>query len=707
MINSRVKTKDGFEDIVAYTPQEVKLPVIPFKWVNRNRKKTFFATSFCVLDTETSHIDEETAWVYQWAFKLKNTYVYGRTPEELIDLLRKMADVYQLREDKKFILYIHNAAYDVQYLKHYLRKYDPFLKIMSTDAHAVLTASVFGFKILCSYRLTNLSLDILSQNYAHKYRKAVGDVDYTLIHYQDQELTPQDWEYQFSDVASQMDGIQGYLHSMGYEYAYKAPITSTGFVRETCRLAAAEEEGWRDKFQKSRLTLEQYKLCRWAFMGGVCISSYVYSGETVRGDLGHDDFTSSYPARQIMDYAPVGAPSWYGDVDDMEEFNALLEDYCCVFELTLEDVHIKKGITAPCIPASKCIGLQDEVKINGKIVSAKHLTIAITELDYKWIKKQYEAESVKVSHLLIFERGPFPYFLRTEVMDYFKGKCTLKHVDSVLYGKSKALLNAVYGMTATALIRDEYEMDEDLIMNPKKYYGDDVEVERKDELIEEAEEKMLNKYYSSRKSFLPYQLSLYTTAHARDALYTMIETVGYENFLYCDTDSVFYIRTPEVEKRMEAYRAQCIEHARSMGAYVGDNYLGAPTKEAPIRAFRSLHAKCYAVEELNEDTGEYVLKVTIAGIPKKSIKWIGGKPIEKTNAEELQSIDNLEDGFVFEHCGGTRCIYVEREIEEIEIRGHVTSLSSAAIIENISKEISDNMWCEENYYLLNIDEKQE
>ena len=34
---------------------------------------------------------------------------------------------------------------------------------------------------------------------------------------------------------------------------------------------------------------------------------------------------------------------------------------------------------------------------------------------------------------------------------------------------------------------------------------------------------------------------------------TMIECVGYENFIYCDTDSVFYIETPENAKNMQNY----------------------------------------------------------------------------------------------------------------------------------------------------------
>lgn len=691
MINSYVKTKEGREPITAYDINEVELPILTFKDLQRNHKIVKYATDFAVLDTETSHTDLVTGWIYQWALKIKKTYVYGRTPEEFIDLLIKIAERYKLSTNKRLILYIHNASYDLQYLKHYLRAYDPTAQFLAIDAHSILICDVLGFRILCSYKLTNLSLAALSENYSKTYVKAVGEIDYNVVRYQDSKLDPAtDWFYMFSDVASQYDGITEYLRAMGYKYAFKAPFTSTGFVRTDCRKAALNDEKWHDEFVNSQLDLEQYNLSRWAFMGGVCIASFLYSGKTVRSDkLRHKDFTSSYPARQMLDYFPTGAPSWYGDVDDREELEDLLNTYCCIFVLTLKEVHIKEGITAPCIPSSKCVGLREPVRLNGKIVYAKELSIAVTELDFKWIKKQYTAEEMKVSKMLIFERGTVPEWLKTEVYTYFKNKCTLKELNELLYNKSKAFLNAIYGMTATQILRPEYEINDEGKFKPKEY--DDKE---------RSDESRLKKYYRSYNSFMPYQFACYTTAWARDALFTMIETVGYKNFLYCDTDSVFYIETKENKIAMEKYAQSCRDRAIAAGAYVEDKYLGEPTDEPKLRAFKALHAKCYAMEEYNRKTGKYELKVVIAGIPKKSVKWIDGKPVTKTNSEELGNIDKLADGFKFTHNGGTRCIYNEAMPRVEYINGHKTSLASSAIIENIEKEISDTMWSVEGINLL-------
>lgn len=674
MIHSAVKLKaGGSEEITAYKWDEGALPPERFNKKWKNKKVIQWARNFGCFDSETSHnhdLDDPKGWVYQWAFLFDGVYFYGRTPEEFLFLLRRIKEQYDLNTSRKMIFYIHNLAYDGQYLKHYLRRYDPALKIFSTDKHAYLYIDMVGFRLYCSYRLTGLSLNALSSFYSNKYVKAVGEIDYTKIRYQDSDLDSTDWHYMFSDVASQHDGITSYLKAQGYEYAYDAPITSTGFVRTDCRKESLLHPKWRDEFERSALTKDQYPLFRQGFMGGITICSYLYTGQTVRGSLGHVDFTSSYPARQMMDYFPEGKFVPYGAVDSRKELEALTNKYCCMFLLTLTGVQIKAGVTAPYIPSSKCIELIEGLKLNGKIVSADRLTMAVTEIDYQIIRRQYNALGIKVDMMQIAKRGHIPEWLKKKIMEYYKHKCTLKHTDPLLYMASKAKLNGIYGMSATALVRDLYDLDDDMIMQPK--HAD--------------LEKELNKYYRSRNSFLPYQYGCWTTAHARKALIDLIEAIGYDKFLYCDTDSVFYLKDDDTEKAIASYNAGIRKRAIAAGAYIGDDILGIATEEPEITAFRGLHAKCYAMIE------EGKLKVTIAGIPKKSIKWIHGKPVEKSNAEELADIDNLNDGFIFRHNGGTRSIYVEQEPAEEEINGHKTSFASSCIIDNIEKEISNTMW---------------
>lgn len=692
MIEAELKTKDGTQPIKAYTGEEFSFPVLHFKKLQRNHKIIKFASDFMCLDTETSHIDEATGWVYQWAICIKqNSFVYGRTPSELIDFLVRMAEHYKLTDEKKVICYVHNLSYDLAYLKKFLLRYDPNLNTLAIDNHTVLTVDMLGFRLVCSYKLTNLSLAVLSDKYAKRYLKATGEIDYAVVRYQDTELTSTDWLYMFSDVASQYDGVFEYLKMNNYSFVADAPFTSTGFVRADCRKSARACHGWHEEFKKSALSLSQYRLCRQAFMGGITIASYKYSGQTITSDkLSHKDFTSSYPARQIINYMPSGKPMEWGKVSSRDELEYLINKYCCVFMLYMEEVHIKAGVTAPYIPSSKCIGVNQKelLKLNGKVVFAPHLSIAVTEIDFKWIIKQYDAKVIKVSNMIVFERGKMPDWLKGKIMEYFKNKCTLKVSNPSLYGKSKALLNGVYGMTATAILREQYKMDIDNAIIKKVVEED----------ADESDQKRLDKYYNSYNNYLEYQWALWTTAHARDALMTMIEVVGYDNFIYCDTDSVFYLETPDNKIKMEEYQEDCKRRAIEAGAFIGDNYLGMPTDEPELTQIRTLHAKCYAMME------EGKLNVVIAGIPKKAIKWKDGKPVTMTNAEELGNIDNLCDGFEFTHCGGTRCVYNdERPIEVRKINGHKTELATSAVIENISKVLNDTMYTSgANYELLTM-----
>ena len=688
MMRSEVLTRDGRKTITAYTWDEAPLPILKFKGIQRNHKIIKYATTYATIDTETSNDGEARGWVYQWAVKFGGVYIYGRKPSEIKEMLIRIAERYKLTEEKRIIFYFHNASYDLQYLKHHLKQYDPTLRFFAVDSHTILICDILGFRILCSYKMTNLSLDALSKNYAKKYIKASGAIDYRKRRYQDSALDANDWFYMFSDVASQYDGVREYLRSNGYTHAADAPITSTGFVRNDCRNASRAVDTWRDDFLKMQLSPEQYNLCRAAFMGGLTIASYKYTGQTVRSEnLAHVDFTSSYPARQMLDYFPMGKPEDYGDIDDMEELEDLLNSKCCVFIAHYDRLQIREGVTAPYVPSSKLISSAGVIKVNGKVVYADHAEIALTEIDYKIIREQYHAENIKVSHMLTFDRGPLPDWFKGKVMEYFYDKCTLKNKNELLYTKQKNRLNGLYGMSATAIVRELYEADENLIIN--KSDKSDTETQVK-------------KFYNNYNSFLPYQWALYVTAHSRKALIKLIQTVGYENFLYCDTDSEFFILTEKNRPRIKAYKEELIQRAIRAGAYVGDKYLGAAEDEPPIRAFRPLHAKCYAMEEQNRK-GDYDLKVVIAGVPKKTTKWIKGEPVTISNADELKHIDNLEDGFTFRHNGGTRTIYVEAEPEIINIDGHETEISSAAIICDIEKEINDTMFTVgADYTLLNI-----
>ena len=207
--------------------------------------------------------------------------------------------------------------------------------------------------------------------------------------------------------------------------------------------------------------------------------------------------------------------------------------------------------------------------------------------------------------------------------------------------KSKNKLNGIYGMSATDIIRKDYE-----------YERETGEWMEKSVEFEDIEEK-LNKYYNSKNNFMMYQLGLWTTAHARYELVDFVENcVGYENFLYCDTDSIFFLANDEKKKKIEEKNNMFRLEATKNRQYVDTEnnryfYHHFDDEKENIIKFRTLHSKCYAYV-----TDDNKLHCTVAGVQRKSGNI--------TREMELQSIDNLTEGFIFKKCGGTRVIYVEK-----------------------------------------------
>ena len=59
-----------------------------------------------------------------------------------------------------------------------------------------------------------------------------------------------------------------------------------------------------------------------------------------------------------------------------------------------------------------------------------------------------------------------------------------------------------------------------------------------------------------------------------------------------------------------------------------------------------------------------------------------------TREKELGNIDNLTSGFTFTKCGGKTCIYIENEMKNENINGHLTEFGSSAIIQNSTKTLN-------------------
>lgn len=672
------------------------------------------------IDTETSkHIEFDEkgkvtvayGWIYVYGLEFAGVYKEGRTPTELLNDLEEIRDFYGCtKEGTHIIVYIHNLSYDIQYLKDFLiQRYNEY-EMLAIATHKFITFTVDAFEFRCSFKLSNRSLAKWANDLGVENRKSVGEIDYTETHYQTEPLAENQHHYLKQDVFTLRDCVMEQLRIFG-DTLQTVPLTSTGYVRRITRKNFRKSKGNVERFRKTALTAETYSYCRKEFSGGMTHGNRFYSGKIVKGNIKHADFDSHYPTQQrarIYGF-PCSRFSLVHSIHDRERgktwtVKQLLEyahDRCILVEIAIRNMEIKAGVTLPYAQLSKFVeGKQSDWKRpivdNGRILKSFGTSIVVlNEIDLTILNEDYTF-SYEILTIYGAKRGPVPEYIKETVDYFYSEKTRLKKVVSQLKKEKapaekiraaekdllliKQMLNAIYGMTATQAVRANITMD--TVGNWSE------EVITADILAEKLE-----KYYHNYNSFNPYQLGCWTTALARYQLWYVIKyIIGYENFLYCDTDSAFYISTPEIDKRLTEYNARIHQAAIEHGAFITlpDGTIKAYDKfdydeTENITEFVFLHAKAYAYI----DNGK--LKCVIAGVPDITDGV--------TREEELESIENFKSGFVFRKNGGTRAIYTESLPHKINENGYTIELASACLIENTEKTLHDEITRKEFLYV--------
>ena len=653
------------------------------------------------LDTETSHIGEEVGWIYQWAFVFADGVAIGRKPSELMLWLRRIEAAYNLREDLKCIIFVHNLSYDIQYLKDWAYNEWGEFRILATSPHKFITFEAGPYIWRCTFRLSNRSLAKWGKDLGIKETKKSGMIDYDVIRYQDTPLARRDWVYQIYDVLALRSCVRAQNIMEGDTIA-TMPLTSTAYVRRDSRHIYKRKQAENRKlFLECRMDVILYKALHICFAGGLTHGNRMLADQVVCDEegnplrVGHGDFMSHYPTQERacvgdeMRGYPVGKFALlYQDRGDNDLDMALLwekaKTHCLIIQICIGDMEIKPGITMPYAQAYKFQQgrLPDygrAIEDNGRILKMTgHAVVTLTELDLKWIHAQYNY-SYKILRVWSAPRGKLPEWLCKTVDKFFFAKTDTKakiadakaagdkareaELKKTYDGMDKPRLNGIYGMTATNPVRQDIILDE---------FGEWSAEPLTDAKIEEK----LETYYGSKNSFMTYAFGVYCTALARDEIMTVIsKVIGYKSFIYADTDSAFFIYSKDIMDRIAAFNKERQAHSKAVGAYIVHRgkrvyYDRFDIEEDDIEQFRFLHAKAYAYIHKGE------LHCTIAGVTSMGRK--GKKLI--TREQELGDINNLTEGTIFAACGGTRCVYNEGHPREENINGHITEVSSSAII---------------------------
>ena len=621
---------------------------------------------------------EKIAIMYVWQFGINGRVIIGRTWNEFKKLTDRLTEKLHLNENKRLIIYVHNLAFEFQFIRKLFNWKDTFNIELRKPIYAITET---GLEFRCSLLLSGYSLAKLGEQLQkYKCEKMVGDLDYTLLRHSETELTEKEIGYCVNDVKVVMCYIQELIEDNSNRISL-IPLTKTGFVRRFCRektMQCRNKSGkrTRNKDYTSLIkslninNLDEFNTLQRAFQGGFTHSNAKHTGD-VYENVASYDFTSSYPYVMISEKFPMstGQETY---ITSKEQFENILKNNLSVFDITFYDLFPKITADNP-ISESKClystdrrtwIKENDVVINNGRVVCAKEITVSITNIDFEVYRKFYSWKKIKVGRMYVYHKHYLPTELINAILELYENKTKLKGVKGKEkeYLSSKEMINSVYGMSVTNPLRDEI------------LYSETWE-ER--ELTDEEKSAELEKQNDSCKRFLFYAWGVFVTAYARRNLFTGIAEFQ-DDYIYSDTDSIKVLNYENHKTYIESYNKLALMKLETACRYHGidiekikpktikgvEKPLGVWDFEGVYTKFKTLGAKRYMVQQNNCLTGidgkTYNVSLTVSGVNKKNaIPYL----FEKCKGDENKMFNEFKDGLIIpqENTGKLLHTYIDEE----------------------------------------------
>lgn len=558
---------------------------------------------------------DKEACMYCFVYGVYGKVFVGRTWNEFLDMLGMTETMLSTSDRRLATIYVHNLSYEFQWIRKLMEWKDVFAIDQRQPVKCVTKS---GIIFRCSYLLSGYSLKKVGEHlHTYHVEKKSGDLDYNLVRHSSTPLTAKEWGYVYNDGLVVMAYIQEEIEDNKGKIT-NIPMTKTGYVRRYMRDCCYQNHtghknhkygNYRDRMLNLTMTADEYTMAHQAFQGGFTHANALYTNNTI-SDVTSMDFTSSYPSVMLDEMYPMSKGRFLPK-PTREQFEYIQKYYLSLFYVEFNDVKTKMIGDNP-ISVSKCIVHDGVVVDNGRVVRATKIVMCITNIDYKVYKAFYDIGSERIGKLYYYEKNYLPTDFVKGIIKLYKDKTELKGVEGseVEYMKSKAQLNACYGMCVTNIIRDE------------QVYSDN---EWKREPCSDIESE-IEKYNKSKSRFLSYLWGVWVTAYARRNLFTAIYTLK-DDYIYSDTDSV-KIRNYDIHRKyFEDYNENVRKKLRKAMEYhripfddVEPKTIKGETKligvwdfDGHYRRFRTLGAKRYLVEH---DDGS--LGITISGVTKKN-----------------------------------------------------------------------------------------
>lgn len=563
---------------------------------------------------------EPLALCYLWQCSIDGVVYYGRELETFRDLLDDLPD------DAKVYIYVHNLAYEFQFLCNILT----WDKVFARTPHKPMKASCKEYpkiEFRCSYMLTRLSLASWGKQLG--VYKAVGDLDYDVIRTPLTPLSEAEMHYGEMDCLVVEAGIKDYLRK--YKKIRKIPLTQTGTVRREVKNFLTKDKVFMRRVKKLvPKTPDEYSRLQRIFAGGYTHANQLYSGKTVDELVRHYDFASSYPTVMLCEKYPMSAWCYNGinKIPDDSEF----DNKAFIFYLEFQNINSISFNTY--IQSSKCTG-SGYVFDNGRIIHADQLELYCTEQDWITIRNNYEWDHMTVRRVWRCKKDYLPRDFLQYVLDLYANKTSLKGVvgSEDLYLQSKQYINSLFGMMVTALIQSDVKYD----YKTGEWFIKEL---LEDDVISKLS-KLSDFHDRERRYFLSYSWGCWVTAYARRNLWKCIESCD-RDMIYSDTDSIFVRGDHDFnwynKEITEKIKKSCdvngldFNMTRPLTPKGQPKPLGIFEEEDPCSQFRTLGAKRYVERRMDDN----LLHLTVSGINKEAVEMLD------------DDIEKFADGFNFD-----------------------------------------------------------
>lgn len=588
------------------------------------KKKVRYVEHMAAFDIETSSYTDEgekRAVVYSYALAIDDTIRYARSADDFFPMLEKIADEMELSLNRRLVVYVHNLAYEWQFIKHYMQWDSAFA--IASERRIVRAVSTLGFEFRCSYVLTNKPLAAVGKDVG--VRKMVGDIDHTLIRNSITPLSDEEMGYIDNDVRILIEFERQALAQEGgtIEQALNSiPITKTGYVRRRMREVALADPSYKELISELTLNDETYLLARHSFQGG-----YTHANSTVMGQECGDtvavDLASSYPSSMLQFTYPMGSfhsMSYEFTPEDLDKCIGHVH-----FFVTFVVYDAVSRYPFPYISLSKALSIADPFVDNGRVYSAASMTLTMTDVDWQIFRRCYEVDEIEIVDVMMAPAEYLPAAITDPIVAMYGDKTALKGVagQEVNYRSAKEDINGVYGSVAMDPVRTDFEFN-----------AESSEFVATLPTVEDA----LSKHNTSRSRYLYYPWAAWVTAYSRFVLLmTMYDLIDAGvTVMYCDTDSIYHKPSPKAQTIIDRVNNEVRERLSTAmhdrWFYASDeevedalapkdikgvrHHIGLFEVDGHYDNFKTLGAKRYAVEKGDE------FKITVAGLSKGAASYI-------------------------------------------------------------------------------------